>query len=655
MTSETIEELVIKIKADVEQAQRDLKEVESSMDGLEKNTKTTSTSVNKSTTSMSKTFDKLGTAAVAAATAAIAALGALAVKSIQVSADFEQAITNAATVTGLAGQEFENAKKDMEELSITLGSQTAFTAIEVSNAMYDLASAGYDVANMTKSELKPILDIAAATQTDLTSATEITTSALGQFGLGLEESERVADTMAATIGNSKATLEKLSISLRQVGPVAHSMGMEIEDVNALLGQLYNAGLTGELAGTGLKTALVSLVDPSSEAQQAIESMGLTLEDVDPTTKDFVSILEDLRRAGITNQQTMQIFGREGAASISALLNNTEGVAELEATIRSMGGAAEDMAEKQLDTMNGQMKILRGNLQNVMTEAGDDAMESLTDTIHDFNEWGESGGYDRMSEGLEDIASALASVAKFGASAVETLTDLYSIAKVWDEGPELPEGVGYDIGEYPHSGSITVGPDETPEELLFFLKSKTPEEINEIREQVQSLTKDTDDAGNAANDTADDYENMAETIKEATSEIPRWAGHGEYIRQQLQETGARNLSELLDTESPASTTAEQVVRSAVASTPPTIEETIQSAAVETTPSISATNTISTNLLNVNQTGFNNMSQKLDRVVDAIGNISINVVTGSSRTGTSASDVIANQKETSLGGKKAKLRY
>jgi hypothetical protein len=59
--------------------------------------------------------------------------------------------------------------------------------------------------------------------------------------------------------------------------------------------------------------------------------------------------------------------------------------------------------------------------------------------------------------------------------------------------------------------------------------------------------------------------------------------------------------------------------------------------------SAGGSISTSLLDVSRSGFNTVSQKLDKVVDAVNNISINVSTGSRRSGTSPSDVLASMKE------------
>jgi len=104
----------------------------------------------------------------------IAGVGLATVKAISTFSTFEKAIANAASVTGATGEVFEATKKHIEAVSRELGESTVFSPSQAANAFYDLASAGYDVANMTKDELQPVLDLAAGTQSDLTKTTEVT-------------------------------------------------------------------------------------------------------------------------------------------------------------------------------------------------------------------------------------------------------------------------------------------------------------------------------------------------------------------------------------------------------------------------------------------------------------------------------------------------
>ena len=307
-------------------------------------------------------------------------------KSISVFQEFESAIANAASVTGATGEAFEATKKNITEVSKILGETTVFSASEAANAFYDLASAGYDVANMTEKDLVPILDIAAATQTDLTKATEVVTSTLGQFGLGIESTQRIADVFAKTIGSSKATIEKLEAALRYVGPVANAMGMEIEEVNAILGHLYDAGFRGEQAGTALRAAFSRLLNPTKAMKDTLDGLGVTLEEINPETNDFADVLDTLTEAGMGTNDAMVLFGVEAAPAMLALLDSTDGIREMEVALKDAGGTAERMARQQLDTLKGSLALMKSALEGVAITIGGKVAPHLRALVEKFTEF-----------------------------------------------------------------------------------------------------------------------------------------------------------------------------------------------------------------------------------------------------------------------------
>lgn len=123
-------------------------------------------------------------------------------------------MANAASVSGATGEEFEK----MTALAREMGKTTVFSASEVADAMYYMASAGYKVEQMSAS-IAPILNLASATQSELAFTTDSVISTLNQFGLKASDAERVTNVFASAIGNSQATLEKLGYSMMYVGPL----------------------------------------------------------------------------------------------------------------------------------------------------------------------------------------------------------------------------------------------------------------------------------------------------------------------------------------------------------------------------------------------------------------------------------------------------
>ena len=308
-------------------------------------------------------------------------------KAVDAFGSFEQAAANASSVTGKTGAAFIETKEHIMAVSKVLGETTVFKASEAADAFYDLASAGYDVANITKTELKPILDLAAASQTDLKATTELVTSTLGQFGMAIQDSKKVADVFARTIGSSKATMEKLGNSMVYVGPVAHALGRTLEETSATLGVLYNKGFDASMAGTALRGALSRLMNPTAQIEAKLSELGVTVAEVNPKTRSMADILDTLTDAGMDTADAMELFGLRAGPAMLALTQNTDDIRSLTLELENAGGAAAIMAEQQLTTFEGKMKLVSSKLEATSLILGErfapmilNAANAITDTI-----------------------------------------------------------------------------------------------------------------------------------------------------------------------------------------------------------------------------------------------------------------------------------
>ena len=339
-----IRNLVVKIAADISSLSKGLQ------------------SAQKQIQKVASTFTKTGTKLTASITAPLMALGGTAVK---ISADFQQSMANAASVAGATGEELQ----EMTDLAREMGAKTVFSASDAADALYYMASAGYKVDQMASS-IEATLNLASATQSDLAFTTDTVIAALNQFGLEASEAERVTNVYAAAIGASMANMDKLSTSMGYVGPVANSLGWEIEEVTGALSVLYNAGYDGSTAGTSLRQALVSLMNPTSSAVAVFEELGVNLEDLDPVSNDLASILDTLSDAGMTTAQAMEVFGARAGPGMLALMSaGGDAVRDMTAAVTGTNKAS-DMAATQLDTLQGQMAELSSMVEEIALQFGD---------------------------------------------------------------------------------------------------------------------------------------------------------------------------------------------------------------------------------------------------------------------------------------------
>jgi len=329
-------------------------------------------------------------------------LGGAAVKT---AADFEQSLTNAFSVTGSSSKK---VRQDMEDLARSMGEKTVFSAGQAADAMYFMASAGWKADEMTVA-LKDTLDLAAATQSDLAFTTDTVVSTLNQFQLSADQAGRVSDVFAGAISNSQATMDKLKTSMSYVGPIAKALNYSLEDTTAALSMLYNKGIDASMAGTGLRMSLAKLMKPSQDTAAGIKALGLTMEDVNPETKSLAEIVGVLEDKSLTAGDAIKIFGvRAGPTMLNLVAAGREELESFSETLGESGTAAE-MAEKQVNTLQGQWKLFTSALSEAAIQVGQILIPILKDIINKglkpMIQW-----FSGLSEGTKKVILVVAAFA-----------------------------------------------------------------------------------------------------------------------------------------------------------------------------------------------------------------------------------------------------
>lgn len=345
-------------------------------------------------------FGKIaGTMAAGAVAAAPIALAAGLAHATSVAAGFEQSMANVASVTGGGADSIAR----LSEVAREAGASSVFSASEAGDAMYYLASAGMNEQQIAAS-LGDTLQLAAAGGMGLADATEIVTSTLAQFGMGADEAGRASNVMAAAAAASNTTIGQLGAGMGYVGPVAAALGFSLEETTAAMGLLANAGIKGERGGTALRGALSALSLPSDTAAAALEEMGLSIEDVDPSMNSLTDIIGKLEGGSMTAAQAVAIFGREAGPSMLALVSQgTAALEEMEGKITGTNKASQ-MAATQTETFQGAMKMFSSAVEEAEITVGNALLPSLTEAVTGFTEgvrWATEWG-STISSAMEGI-------------------------------------------------------------------------------------------------------------------------------------------------------------------------------------------------------------------------------------------------------------
>lgn len=315
--------------------------------------------------SESKTVLREAGLALTAFSVGTAALGVIAIKTF---AEFQQSIANVASVLDGMDSDFEALEQAARKAAVT----TIFTANQAADAMYVLGSAGLE-AGQIFSALEPILALAAATQGDIADTARLVVANMVAFQIPFRDTTRVANTFAAAISNSQATLDKLINSTKFVAPVARSAGIAFEQMTAALGKLLDAGISASTAGVYLRGILLALQNPTARARGAIEKLKMTLDDVSPQVNDLAGIIENLDEANAgaveSGDELADIFGRRYTTAMQVLIRlGAPALREFEAAITGTNKAFE-LQQVQITTLKGGWLLIKSVVQDIAIAFG----------------------------------------------------------------------------------------------------------------------------------------------------------------------------------------------------------------------------------------------------------------------------------------------
>ena len=330
------------------------------------------------------TFRKVavGTLAALGPLAAVFGTIALATAAVNTIADFEEQLARLQGITNATAEDLQK----FEDIARELGASTRFSATQAGQGLEFLALAGFKV-DQAVAALPATLNLATVGQIELGQAADFASNILGQFSLTAEQTGRVVDTLTKTSQSSNTSVLQLAEAMKFAGTVAGSAGISIEETAAALGVLGDRGIQGAMAGTNLRQAILTLLDPTVEARAQLERMGIALKDIDPTSNSLIDIFSRLKDANLDLAAATQIFSSRTAASAITLVDSVDKIKELEAANREAAGSAQAFSDKLNDTLKGSVLGLRSALEELFIQAGDGgvlgALRNLTDFLTEF--------------------------------------------------------------------------------------------------------------------------------------------------------------------------------------------------------------------------------------------------------------------------------
>jgi len=387
--------VTVRLVANVSGLAAGLRQGSSAVGAFNQNVESQSGRSSASIRDLSNAFGVVGIAAVGAAGLAVRAF-----------ANFDEGMSAVQAATHASADEMGL----LRQAALDAGESTVFSATEAAGAIENLAKAGVSTSDILGGGLSGSLDLAAAGNLEVADAAEIAATAMTQFGLSGSDVTHIADLLAAGAGKAQGDVTDMAFALRQAGLVSNQFGISIEETVGTLTAFAAAGLLGSDAGTSFRTMLLRMANPSREAADTMERLGIAAYDAEGSFVGVADLAGQLQAklGPLTQAQRDQalatIFGSDAIRAANILMEQgTGGIQKWTNAVDDQGFAAETAALR-LDNLKGDLEALGGALETAFINSAEGSnnflrtvVQNVTEAVNSFND---------LPSGIQTAALAL---------------------------------------------------------------------------------------------------------------------------------------------------------------------------------------------------------------------------------------------------------
>jgi phage-related protein len=319
---------------------------------------------------------KLAFAGKAAAAGIAVVAAGVAVESIKMAGDFQQATNVLVTAAGESTKNLAMVRKGILDISTSTG--TGWQG--VTDGMYLLEKAGYRAADALMVE-KAAAQAAREEGADLSTVTQAATSIMASYHLKATDAVMVMNQMKTAAGESKTTMESFAGSLSTVLPVASANKIAFADVAGALATLTQHGTSADEATQELSNTIRNLAAPNAVAVKEMAQLGISAQDVS----------KNLGEKGVTgtlnylSETVLSKMGPSGKLLLDTFYQSKAAGQDLTAMLAKMPPQARELAQAYHDgTIT--VKDYRAEIKSLPTDqyAVASQFANLQNTANGFN-------------------------------------------------------------------------------------------------------------------------------------------------------------------------------------------------------------------------------------------------------------------------------
>ncbi|HVW29218.1 MAG TPA: phage tail tape measure protein [Polyangiaceae bacterium] len=321
---------------------------------------------------------------LAIAGAGIAIIGTAAALAVQ-AGQFEAAIAAAGARSGATAEEMDRLHAAAFDVRVTLA---GFSAEEAALTLKQLAEGGNDAAKSIVL-LHPSLTLATVTGRSAAEAAGFLSDTLGLFNIDADDAALTVDKMAVAMRRFGISSSELQPAVVGVASAARLAGASMDDMLLAVGLAKTSLPDVSQATRAVNVAMMQLADPATAAKLR-GTFGVVVteggrmrplaEILAEVSKKTASMSESARAAALQS-----VFGGRAAGGLTVILDQlsagvrdasgnmvkgADAVRVLRDELGNATGTAEQMRDRMLDTLPGQLQVLRASFSTMSTALGE---------------------------------------------------------------------------------------------------------------------------------------------------------------------------------------------------------------------------------------------------------------------------------------------
>lgn len=333
----------------------------------------------------------------------VAKIGAVAVGTVLVKAlanatrqfiDFEDKLNQSLAIM----QTTEEQQLAMARASRQVAIESRVSASESAEAFFFLASAGLD-AEQSISALPQVTKFAQAGMFDMALATDLATDSQSALGLTVKDAEqnltnltRVTDVLVKANTLANASVQQFAEALTtKSGSALKVTNKSIEEGVAVLSAFADRGVKGAEAGEKLNQLLRDTTRAVGKNSEVFKQYNIDIVDNEGNLKNLADVIDELDggMAGLSDQQKAVLLDQLGlnrgvADAVKILSGAGDQIREYQDALMGAGGTTQEVADKQVLSLQGQIDILGSKFSEVGLLLVDKLAPALEGTIGFFD-------------------------------------------------------------------------------------------------------------------------------------------------------------------------------------------------------------------------------------------------------------------------------